>query len=69
LKNNSREVPSLRKIYKIALETSSLHIFSTTTPNLVILAQKFSESLPLSLFAFIIHMFVAFIYFLCWLVL
>jgi hypothetical protein len=30
----------------------------------VILAPKFSESLYLSLFAFIIHMFVAFIYYL-----
>jgi hypothetical protein len=31
----------------------------------VILASKFSDSIPLSLFAFIIHMFVAFIYCLC----
>jgi hypothetical protein len=65
LKNNSREVPALRKIYKIALETSNLHIFPTTTPNSVILAPKLSESFPLSLFAFIVHMFVAFIYCLC----
>jgi hypothetical protein len=65
LKNSSREVPSPKKIYKITLETSNLHIFPITTLNLVILAPKFSESLPLSLFAFIIHMFVAFIYYLC----
>jgi hypothetical protein len=69
LKNNSREVPSPRKIYKIALKTSNIHIFPTTTPNSMILAPKFSESLPLSLFAFIIHMLVAFIYCLCFLVL
>jgi hypothetical protein len=69
LKNNSREVPRLRIFYKIVTKTSNIHIFPTTTPNSVILAPKFSESLPLSYFAFIIHMFVAFIYCLCLLVL
>jgi hypothetical protein len=34
-------------------ETSKFHIFSATTPNLVILAPKFSGSLPLSFYAFI----------------
>jgi hypothetical protein len=69
LKNNSREDPSPRKIHKIALKTSNLRIFPTTTPNSVILVPKFSESLSLSPFAFIVHMFVAFIYFLCFLTL
>jgi hypothetical protein len=36
LKNNSKKVPSLRKIHKNSPETSKFHIFSTTTPNLVI---------------------------------
>jgi hypothetical protein len=53
LKNNSKKVPSLRKIHKNSPETSKFHIFSTTTPNPVILAPKFSESLPLSFYAFI----------------
>jgi hypothetical protein len=65
LKNNSREVPSPKKIHKIALKTSNVHIFPTTTLNSVILVPKFPESLPLSLFPFVIHMFVAFIYCLC----
>jgi hypothetical protein len=53
LKINFRKVPSPRKIYKIAPETSKLHIFSNVTPNSVILAPKVSESLPLSVYAFI----------------
>jgi hypothetical protein len=52
-KNNSKRVPSLRKIHKNSPETSKFHIFSTTTPNPVILAPKFSESLLLSFYAFI----------------
>jgi hypothetical protein len=36
-------------------------IFPTTTPNPVILVPKFLESLPLPFYAFIFHMFVAFI--------
>jgi hypothetical protein len=36
-----------------------IRIFSTTTPNPVILVPKFLESLPLSFYAFISHMFVA----------
>jgi hypothetical protein len=36
LKNNSKKVPSLRKIHKNSTETSKFHIFQTTTPNLVI---------------------------------
>jgi hypothetical protein len=60
LENNSRGVPSLRKIHKIAPETSKHHIFSTTTPNSVILLPKFSESLSLSFCRFIKHMFVGF---------
>jgi hypothetical protein len=52
LKNNSKKVPNLRKIHKNSPETSRFHIFSTTTPNLVILAPKFSGSL-LSFYAFI----------------
>jgi hypothetical protein len=50
LKNIYKKVPSLRKSPKIA---PKIHIFSTTTPNLVILVPKFSESLPLSFCAFI----------------
>jgi hypothetical protein len=50
LKNNSKKVPSLRKIHKIA---PKIHIFSTTTLKPVILVPKFSESLPLSFYAFI----------------
>jgi hypothetical protein len=53
LKNNSKRVPSLRKIHKNSRETSKFHIFSTTTPNPVILAPKFSESLLLSFYVFI----------------
>jgi hypothetical protein len=52
-KNNSKKVPSLRKIHKNSPETSKFHIFSTTTPNLMILAPKFSGSLLLSFYAFI----------------
>jgi hypothetical protein len=51
--NNSRKVLSFRKIHKKWLETSKFHIFPTTTPNLVILAPKFSGSLLLSFYAFI----------------
>jgi hypothetical protein len=51
----------IQKIFtkrSLASEKSSkiapkIHIFSTTTPNPVILAPKFLESLPLSLYAFI----------------
>jgi hypothetical protein len=53
LKNNSKKVPSLRKIPKNSPKASKIHIFSTTTPNLVILAPKFSGSLSLSFCAFI----------------
>jgi hypothetical protein len=53
LKNNSRKVLSLRKIHKNNPETSKFHIFPTTTPDLVILAPKFSGSLLLSFYAFI----------------
>jgi hypothetical protein len=38
-----------------------IHIFPTTTPNSVILVPKFLESLSLSFYAFIFHMFVVFI--------
>jgi hypothetical protein len=65
LKNNSRDVPGPRKIHKIALQASNPHIFQTTTPNSVIFALKIPESLLLLLSVFIIHMFVAIIYFLC----
>jgi hypothetical protein len=65
LKNNSRDVPGPRKIRKIALQTLNPHIFPTTTPNSVILTPKIQESLLLLLSAFIIHMFVVFIYCLC----
>jgi hypothetical protein len=65
LKNNSREVHSPRKIHQIVLKTSNHRIFQTATPNSMIHTQKFLESLLLSLFAFIIHMFVAFIYYWC----
>jgi hypothetical protein len=47
LKNNFKKVPSLRKIHKNSPETSKFHIFSTTTPNLVIPSPKFSRSLLL----------------------
>jgi hypothetical protein len=53
LKNNFRKVLSLRKIHKNNPETSKFHIFPTTTPNLVILAPKFSGSHHLSFYAFI----------------
>jgi hypothetical protein len=53
LKNNSKKVPSLRKIPQNSPKTSKNHIFSTTTPNPVILMPKFLESLPLSFYAFI----------------
>jgi hypothetical protein len=59
--NNYKKVPSLRKIHKNSSKTSKIHIFSTTTPNPVILVPNFLESLPLSFYAFIFHMFVAFI--------
>jgi hypothetical protein len=41
------------KSTKNSSKTSKIHIFSTTTPNLVILVPKFLESLPLSFYAFI----------------
>jgi hypothetical protein len=53
LKNNSRKILSLRKIHKNSPETSKFHIFSATTPNIVIHAPKFSVSLLLSFYAFI----------------
>jgi hypothetical protein len=52
LKNNSKKVPSLRKIHENSPETSKFHIFSAATPNLVILAPKSSRSL-LSFYALI----------------
>jgi hypothetical protein len=57
----TKKVPGLRKINKNSSKTSKNHIFPTTTPNPVILMPKFLESLSLSLYAFIFHMFVAFI--------
>jgi hypothetical protein len=39
---------------------SNLHIFPTTTPNLLILTAKIPESLLLLLSTFITHIFVAF---------
>jgi hypothetical protein len=53
LKNNSKKVPSLRKIHKNSPETLKFYIFSITTPNPVILVPKLLESLPLSFCAFI----------------
>jgi hypothetical protein len=53
LKNNSKKVPSLRKIHKNSPKISKFHIFLTTTPNLVIPSPKFSGSLLLSFYAFI----------------
>jgi hypothetical protein len=53
LKTNSKKVPSLRKIHKNSAETLKFHIFSTTTPNLVIPSPKFSGSLLISFYAFI----------------
>jgi uncharacterized protein YllA (UPF0747 family) len=44
---------SIEKILKNSSKTSKIHIFSTTTPNPVILVPKFLESLPLSFYAFI----------------
>jgi hypothetical protein len=41
------------KSIKNSSKTSKIHIFSTTTPNPVILVPKFLETLPLSLYAFI----------------
>jgi hypothetical protein len=41
------------KSTKNSSKTSKIHIFSTTTPNSVILVPKFLESLPLSFYAFI----------------
>jgi hypothetical protein len=52
LKNNSKKVPSLRKIHKNSPKTSKIQIISTTTPKPVILVPKFLESLPLSFYAF-----------------
>jgi hypothetical protein len=52
LKKKSKKVPSLRKIHKNSPKTSKFHIFSTATPNLVILAPKFSGSLLISFYAF-----------------
>jgi hypothetical protein len=65
LKDNSRGVPSPKKIHKIALQTSNPHIIPATTLNLVILTPKIPEPLLLLISAFIIHMFVAIIYCLC----
>ncbi len=52
-KNIYKKVPSLRKIHKNSSKTSKIHIFSTTTPNPVILSPKFSGSLLPSFYAFI----------------
>jgi hypothetical protein len=41
------------KSTKNSSKTSKIHIFSTTTPNPVILVPKFLESPPLSFYAFI----------------
>jgi hypothetical protein len=41
------------KIHKNSPKTSKIHIFSTTTPNPMLLVPKFLESLPLSFYAFI----------------
>jgi hypothetical protein len=41
------------KSTKIAPKFQKIHIFSTTTPNPVVLVPKFLESLPLSFYAFI----------------
>jgi hypothetical protein len=41
------------KSTKNSSKTPKIHIFSTTTPNPVILVPKFLESLPLSFYAFI----------------
>jgi hypothetical protein len=53
LKNNSKKFPSLKKIHKNSHKTSKFHVFSTTTPNLVIPSPKFSGSLLLSFYALI----------------
>jgi hypothetical protein len=53
LKNIYKKVPSLRKIHKNSSKTSKIHIFSTTTPNLVIPSPKFLGSFLLSFYAFI----------------
>jgi hypothetical protein len=42
LKNNSKKVPSLGKIHKNSSKIPKIHIFSTVTPNQVILVPKFS---------------------------
>jgi hypothetical protein len=47
LENNSQDVPSPRKNYKIVVHASNTHIFPTTTPNSVILVPKILESLLL----------------------
>jgi hypothetical protein len=52
-KTFTKKVPSLRKIHKNSSKTSKIHIFSTTTPNPVILVPKFLESLPISFYSFI----------------
>jgi hypothetical protein len=53
VENIYKKVPSLRKIHKNSSKTSKIHIFSTATPNPMILVPKFLESLPLSFYAFI----------------
>jgi hypothetical protein len=57
--------PWPRKFHEKALDASNSHIFPSTTPNLVILVPKFLGSHSISLFAFIIYMLVALIYWLC----
>jgi hypothetical protein len=50
--NSSLALATFQKLQKVAA-TSFRHIFATVTPISVILAPKFSESLPLSYYAFI----------------
>jgi hypothetical protein len=53
LKNNSKKVPSLRKIHKNSPKLQNSISFSTVSPNSVIPSPKFSGSLFLSFYAFI----------------
>jgi hypothetical protein len=55
----SKEAPKTFQIHILAPRTSLFHIFSTVTPNQMILVQKFSESHPLSIQAIPILMIVA----------
>jgi H+/Cl- antiporter ClcA len=72
----SKYAPELSKIsnftprtfhkFNFALQTSFLHIFTTVTPNQVILVPKFSESHHLSPQAIYILMIVAFLWLYAW---